>query len=854
MMDKYARRKGDFPRVSEKRRRMHLKKMFALLLCVILLLSLVSAAAFAQETGGDEGEIVPLNEPRTGACGDNATWTLDDYGNLVISGTGAIDDDAFYDFEYTTDVTSVTIESGVTGIGDYAFVNCSALKSVSIPSSVTSIGENAFSGCSALESVTIPGSVASIGDFAFEMCDNLESVTIEAGVESIGSEAFGYCYALVNLMIGAGVTNIGVDAFVDCTSLASVTLPEGVTSIGNEAFYGCTALETVTLPKSLTDIGKSAFADCDALSTVNYGGTEFRKNALIGYRWSDDGNDALYDAEWNFADLGEGIADFGTCGAEGDNLIWTMYEDGSLVISGSGDMADYYNVSTPWEDYTDYLVSLELPEGLTYIGADAFYCCYALESLTIPSTVTSIGKRAFYGCSSLDSLTIPANVTSIGLGCFGECTSLASVTIPSNVTSIGADAFIECYNLTTVTIEEGVTSIGNAAFSGCTELATVTLPKSLTSIGDRAFDYCESLTNVNYGGTEGRKTALIGNGWSNADNDALYDADWICVDLGEGVVDCGTCGDDLTWTLNEDGSLVISGTGAIDDAAFQDFFYADSVTSVTIEEGVTGIGAEAFSGCTQLETVTIPVSVTSIGAGAFAGCECLSDVYYGGTEEQMAELIASLTEDGDNDELLDTAVTWHSAEWQSEKYTGKGWKTNFVDTVYLNAQDTTYLNIVAYVNTGYSDGDLVSANTGKFVLNFGNLQNVEIPLTAFDDTYDETDVESKVALAQTGYYAYADSNFYTIRVRVYPNHMGDQATIRLYDGDTQVTLYRNTGGAVFGAASWGSAGYELWSLQDGFSITTYAYLRTLQSSSVFGDFATKMIAYGEAASRIEQWN
>jgi len=85
----------------------------------------------------------------------------------------------------------------------------------------------------------------------------------------------------------------------------------------------------------------------------------------------------------------------------------------------------------------------------------------------------------------------------------------------------------------------------------------------------------------------------------------------------------GTCGENLTWTL-EDGTLTISGTGAMtDDAPWSSYC---EITSVSIADGVTSIGICAFSGCWSLTSVTIPNSVTSIGGGAFAGCSSLTSV------------------------------------------------------------------------------------------------------------------------------------------------------------------------------------------------------------------------------------
>ena len=129
----------------------------------------------------------------------------------------------------------------------------------------------------------------------------------------------------------------------------------------------------------------------------------------------------------------------GTCG---DNLTWTLNTDNrTLIISGTGEMADYDYGSAPWSDYKFYIKYVTLPDGLTSIGEDAFADCSNLTSITIPNSVTSIGVGAFLYCPGLTSVTIGENVTSIGGSAFARCSGLTEITIPNSVTSIGNAAF-----------------------------------------------------------------------------------------------------------------------------------------------------------------------------------------------------------------------------------------------------------------------------------------------------------------------------------------------------------------------------------------------------------------------------
>lgn len=273
----------------------------------------------------------------SGTCGDNLTWMLDSNGTLTISGTGnmwdfhefgyaygdsrpwysnveditkviieygvtGIGDWAFYD---CTNLTSVTIPNSVTSIGDYAFGYCSKLTSVNIPSSVTSIGYDAFYRCESLTSITIPSSVTRIASSAFERCSGLTSVTIPSSVTSIEDFAFGSCNSLMSMTIPNSVSNIGPGAFDGCSSLTSAIIPSSVTGITWAAFCGCSSLKTVKLPSTVTFIEYEAFYACDCLTDVYYSGTKAQWEQIWLHEYSGlEGNDPLLNATIHYNSTG----------------------------------------------------------------------------------------------------------------------------------------------------------------------------------------------------------------------------------------------------------------------------------------------------------------------------------------------------------------------------------------------------------------------------------------------------------------------------------------------------------------------------------------------------------------------
>ena len=205
----------------------------------------------------------------TGLCGatgseESITWELNAATKaLVISGTGAMFDFSTNNMPWypvRANITSLTVEPGVTTIGNNSFYGCNSMASVSLPEGLTTIGSNAFSGCSSLTTVSLPASVTTLGSSAFYDCTGLVSVNIPAGVTEISSSAFRGCTGLTSIDISAGVAIIGINAFRECAGLTTVSLPSSVTSVGSYAFRDCSNLASVYIfAPSLSNYGSSAF-------------------------------------------------------------------------------------------------------------------------------------------------------------------------------------------------------------------------------------------------------------------------------------------------------------------------------------------------------------------------------------------------------------------------------------------------------------------------------------------------------------------------------------------------------------------------------------------------------------------
>ncbi len=262
-------------------------------------------------------------------------------------------------------------------------------------------------------------------------------------------------------------------------------------------------------------------------------------------------------------------------GSCGKNITWMLGYDGTMILSGTGDMYDYDYSETPWFDYRDSIRTVIVEEGITGVGDNAFIYCRNLQEVRLAQSLKRIGEYAFNFCSSLSGLELPAGLTAIDTYAFAGCKALTgSLWIPDGVTEISYGAFNSCEGLTSVRLPDGVTEIDDSAFWGCYDLADINFPKSLTRIGDDAFYGC-SITSVI---------------------------------LPEGLI-----------TLE----------GAFTSCAF--------LETVVLPDTLLSIGNGAFMWCRGLKRITIPFSVSEIGSTAFRDCTSLEEVVFKGSAPQMQD-------------------------------------------------------------------------------------------------------------------------------------------------------------------------------------------------------------------------
>ena len=340
--------------------------------------------------------------------------------------------------------------------------------------------------------------------------DTIKKVIIRNGVTNIGDQAFRNCVALKSIEISETVTGIGWASFFNCKGMQSIIIPGNVLSIGQHAFNGCSSLASVTILNGVTSIDGYAFYNCSVLTkiTIPESVTSMGGGAFVGC---------------------EGLASAGPVGSES-------------------------NIEFGWTDRIPNNAFQETP----------------IIQAEIPGSIETIGERAFYRCRELKTVAIGKGVKSIESFAFEDCYVLSSIDIPGSVSNIEFGVFRGCSALQSVTIQEGVKSIGRYVFYNCSNLEKIIIPGSVESVGDNVFTNCSKLSSA----------GPIGSG----------------------------CSIEFGWTSE------------IPEYAF---YQCTELKSLIIPEGITRVRYDACYNCISLSKLKIPSSLTYFEGMAFYNCDQL---------------------------------------------------------------------------------------------------------------------------------------------------------------------------------------------------------------------------------------
>ncbi|MBR5157744.1 MAG: leucine-rich repeat domain-containing protein [Clostridia bacterium] len=299
-------------------------------------------------------------------------------------------------------------------------------------------------------------------------------------------------------------------------------------------------------------------------------------------------------------------AENGTCG---NSLNWVLDEEGTLTISGEGDMDDWKShLYVPWT-YLD-VKNIVVNEGVTSIGNYAFSYCINAQSVTISGTVTSIGTLSFNKCSGLSEIVIPDSVRSISSDTFDGCTGLTKITVGVGNERYMTDEYGILYNKEKTSLYKYPSASANKE---------CILPSSLDNIHKNAFELCKNLESVKV--EEG--------GWYySSDTDGIvYNKNkdtLIMYPMGKKTEEYTVSDSVKTIAANAFANgenlkrLVIpEGITTIKERAFEN---NTGLESVKFPQSLTTIENVAFGNCTAIKAIELPDNLTTVGQGVFSGC------------------------------------------------------------------------------------------------------------------------------------------------------------------------------------------------------------------------------------------
>lgn len=401
-----------------------------------------------------------------------------------------------------SDAVTVSIRQGTTVIAEEAFINRVNLAAIVVPDGVSYIGSNAFKNCSALSQIEIPKSVRDIVANAFDgtkwyedrkhgmiyINDLLYRVPAEIIVQSeqptgslrdkdaaelaksgVATQIIPY----TDVIVQGETTTICTLAFAN-TPVQTVQLPSTLTTIRYGAFQNCTALKQITLPKSMTFIEGGAFQNCSALTSISVpqNVTYLGASAFSGC------------TSLTSATLPEAITRISSGLFENCSSLTTVQASSALTSIGSRAFAE-----------TSALSSFTFPQTLTAVGAESFTGS-GIVTANLPQSVTYLGAGAFADCTKLVYAQVPAAIQAIRERTFRNCTELKNVSIPEGIRYIGAAAFQNDVSLQTVDFAQSLLTICDNAFEGSGVGEGLVLPSALRTIGSRAFAGCMRLTSL----------------------------------------------------------------------------------------------------------------------------------------------------------------------------------------------------------------------------------------------------------------------------------------------------------------------------------------------------------------------
>ena len=383
-----------------------------------------------------------------------------------------------------SNIESVVFPTSLERIEWSQFAECSRLTSVSFAAegNLKIIGRYAFQNCP-LTCVSIPASVETIDDYAFKSNSSLTSVSFaaEGKLKKIGSYAFQYC-PLTHVVIPSSVQEIAGNAFYDCKILTSVSFAaEGnLKEIGSYAFQG-TALTHIDIPASVENIYEKAFAGGLMLEDVTFN-RAMDNTSLANY------SPEMFDDDFKLKNIyvpwksKQSYTDLFT--NQADKIKGFLTDNSGIVYEVNDDTHELSCIGTSDERWTGFAPPTELENmPVTEIKEKAFKDNKNLTSMEIPQTVKTVGAQAFAGCESLHNVKIKGNATTIAADAFKDTPDLGTILVSRDAyATYHEQGFEQCDKLVTLYGSEDVVQLTDekGMSDEVTSIPTVYAPNQLS--------------------------------------------------------------------------------------------------------------------------------------------------------------------------------------------------------------------------------------------------------------------------------------------------------------------------------------------------------------------------------------
>ena len=603
-----------------------------------------------------------------GKSGNNLTWTLDDKGELTISGTGEMENWENKTFvpwySYRASIQTVEVEAGVTSIGNHAFEDISAAK-VFLSEGLLTIGTSAFYNCDKLPSLSIPSTVTQVACNAFEGSAKLTQLVfyplapptitgsstglqlqkktdiyIPDDANTYSSSWGGGNYTFQQL--AANKVQVGdlwyhfnmcrKEAQVRSGeyTFSSITIPSSadydgdtypVTSIGLAAFRGCTKLTSVVLSEGMTEIGNAAFME-SAVTSVSLPST---LTSIGQYAFASRKSGNLTVTSYAIQPP--------ACGA---NCFYGLDASKSkLNVLPPGYNA--YKNDAKWSAFTT-IVPMDVIQGPFTFKVDleaktaaltAYDNSASQTAVTIPNTlilgaetyaVTSIKEYVFSGNTTIKSVVIPDNVSVISYQAFAGCTALSEVKLPATTPSIVGSCFDDC---TSLPVTDGIRYADYLLIEPTDKTkSTYTIKSDTRMIDSYAFWMCENLSSIVLPNTVEKIGSYAFSGCTSL----------VSVVLPNGLAELPNYVFDECTSLS---SITIPKT--VQTIGQGAFVKCTSLQQVNLSEGLKTIGRQAFVKCSSLQQINLPEGLEEIGDQAFHRCTALKKCTIPSTVQKMTK-------------------------------------------------------------------------------------------------------------------------------------------------------------------------------------------------------------------------